>query len=198
MGRDRIVEAVAAEAARILADGGGMDVASARRKAAKRLGVVDRKGLPDNQRIQAALREYQSLFLSHRQPDALRRLREKAAQVMRALDAFSPRLAGAVLEGVADRHSPLEIHLFSDCCEEVLLALMGWHIHWSSEERLVRYPDGVRELRPLFRVRDDGVEVELLCFPSGELKNRPPLSPVDGRPLRRVRLAELEAAFHSL
>jgi len=50
----------------------------------------------------------------------------------------------------------------------------------------------VRAQRPLFRVLDDGVEVELLCFPAGELRNRPPLNPMDGRPMRRVRLAELE------
>lgn len=169
-----------------------MDIASARRKAAKRLGMEDRKCLPDNQQILAALREYQSLFLSHRQPSTLRCLRERAVRIMHALDVFSPRLAGAVLEGTADRHSPLEIHLFADRCEEILLELMGRHIPWSSEERLVLYPDGVRAQRPLFRVLDDGVEVELLCFPAGELRNRLPLNPMDGRPMRRARLAELE------
>lgn len=191
MNRERIIDAVAAEAARLLADSGG-DMDSARRKAAKRLGVSDRKALPDNRRIEAALRDYQALFLSHRQPTALRKLREKAVRVMRTLQSFSPRLSGPVLEGTADRHTPLEIHLFSDRCEDILLTLMGWHLPWRNDERLVAYPDGKRERRPLIRVHEGDTEVELLCFPLMELKNRAPINPLDSRPIRRMGLAELE------
>ncbi|OGT87827.1 MAG: hypothetical protein A2286_01460 [Gammaproteobacteria bacterium RIFOXYA12_FULL_61_12] len=192
MRKDKVSGAVAAEAARILAESGGLDFASARRKAAKRLGIGDRKSLPDNLCIEAALREYQALFLTHRQPEALRQSREWAARIMRTLHAFSPRLTGVVLDGSADWRSPLEIHLFADCCEDVLLELMGQHVRWNNEDRLVVYPDGAHERRPLFRIQHGDMEVELICFPSGELKNRIPLNPLDGRPMRRARLAELE------
>ena len=190
--KERVAESIAIEAARILAENGGGDLTHAKQKAAKRLGVDNRKHWPDNLQVEAALRDYQMLFQSDRQPQALERLREKALEVMRALSEFNPRLAGSVLEGIADVHSAVEIHLFSDFCEEVIMQLMERRLHWQNEERTFRYTDGNKERRPLYRVQDGEIELELICFPAVELKNRSPLSPLDGRPARRVRDTELE------
>ena len=190
--KERVADSIAVEAARILAENGGGDLNHAKHKAAKRLGVENRKNWPDNLQVEAALRDYQALFQSDSQPQALERLREKALEVMQALAEFNPRLTGAVLDGVADIHSAVEIHLFSDFCEEVMIQLMDRRLHWQSDDRTFRYADGNKERRPLYRVQDGDVEVELICFPAVELKNRPPLSPLDGRPVKRVRDTDLE------
>lgn len=187
----KISEAIAAEAARILAETGSTDIASARRKAAKRLGAANRRNLPDNRRIEEALREYQVLFQGDRQPLALSLLREKAVYAMQLLHRYSPRLVGPVLEGYADSNTPVEIHLFSERCEDVLIELMERLGHWVVDQRMFRYPDGKREIRPLYRIQDEEVEMELICFPVAELRNRAPLNPLDGRPMRRAGLSEI-------
>jgi len=180
------------EAARILADNGSTDIISARNKAAKRLGVTNRRHLPDGRRIESALKEYQALFKGEQQSQALSQLRAAAIRIMRGLHHFSPRLTGAVMEGYADFNTPLEIHLFTERCEDVLIVLMEKADHWRVDERFYRYPDGKRELRPLYRMQEGDVEVELSCFPELELRNRAPLSSVDGKPIRRIGLAEVE------
>ena len=47
---------IAHEAARMLAEDGGMDYGFAKRKAARQLGVPDTRQLPDNREIEEALR----------------------------------------------------------------------------------------------------------------------------------------------
>ena len=53
---------IAHAAARILAENGALDYGSAKRKAARQLGVPESGSLPDNQQVEDALRSYQSLF----------------------------------------------------------------------------------------------------------------------------------------
>ena len=55
--------ALAQEAARVMAEHGIRDFLAAKRKAAERLGVVDNSVLPKNTEIEAALAQYQRLFV---------------------------------------------------------------------------------------------------------------------------------------
>ena len=84
---------VAAETARLLAQGGG-DMATARRKAAERLGLRDPAFLPDADQIREALQAHHRLFSpGHLDPGRLRRQREAALAALDQLAVFEPRLA---------------------------------------------------------------------------------------------------------
>ncbi len=60
------------------------------------------------------MRAHQQLFEADEHASLLRHLRETAREAMRFFAQFEPRLVGAVLEGTADRHSAVCLHLFSD------------------------------------------------------------------------------------
>ena len=61
-------------AARLMAEDGVSDYATAKWKAARQAGLGDSNLLPDNSEIEAALREYQGLYQKDDQPARLRHL----------------------------------------------------------------------------------------------------------------------------
>lgn len=187
----RLRHLLAQSAARILSETGQRDFASALHKAATQHRVSDRRNLPDNSEIEAALQELQRLFHSDSQPQILQQLRQSALQAMELLTAFRPCLVGPVLNGTADQHSPIYLHLFADTAEEVLIALMERQIPFEQGERRVRYSNGTVESRPRFSFIAGEHEIQLTVFPTHE-RSRAPLSPVDGRPMQRAERAQLE------
>jgi hypothetical protein len=104
--------AIAAEAARLIADG-GLEYGQAKSKAARALGAR-RAEMPSNEEVEDALREHLLLFCGDTQPAELRALREVAAQWMARLATWRPHLAGAVWRGTATRHSAVHIDLYCD------------------------------------------------------------------------------------
>lgn len=110
---DAMKEEVAATAARMVVEE-GLEYGAAKRRAVKALGLSSRGGLPDNDQVEAAVREYISLFCADTQPDELHALREVAVQWMERLTRFRPYLAGAVWHGTATRLSDIYLQLFCD------------------------------------------------------------------------------------
>src|SRR5690606_12203627 len=179
---------LAVEAARLMAETGIRDFAQAKRKAAERLGIFEDASLPRNREIQDALLEHQRLFQGEIQPQALRERREAAAQAMHLLDRFEPRLVGPVLEGSADTHSAVALHVFSDDSQAVDWFLSEQGIPFDSGSRRYRAnPDTEIEV-PLVSFSADGIRFELSLFPMDGLRQSP-LDPIDGRPMKRASLA---------
>jgi hypothetical protein len=181
---------IAFEAARILADFGSNDYASARRKAAGRLGCRNRKHLPTNTEIEQALIEYQQLFHNGKQPIELRKLRVSALQAMEALQRFDPRLVGTVLRGSAHGDSRVQLHIFCDTPEQLVLQLMEMKIPWEEDERRLLYPDGSRKTHPAFNFQAGETGIELIWFPPEGLRT-PPLSSIDNQPESRATIRQL-------
>lgn len=115
---------IAHEAARMLANNESSDLQTAKRKAAARVGCKDQRFFPENADIDSALRDYLQLFKNKTQPEALRLQRQRAFEAMQQLREFSPRLKGAVLDGTADASSSIQLYLFAETVEELLLYLM--------------------------------------------------------------------------
>mgnify|MGYP001271644964 CR=1 FL=1 len=182
---------IAVEAARLIAEGGLRDYHEAKCKAARRLGVPDAAALPRNLEIEEALREHQRLFQADAQPRQLRRLREAAVEAMRFLARFEPRLVGPVLEGTADEHSGVRLHLFADDIREVLVFLDGHGIPYDEETRLLAL-DAAREIEvPALLLAADGIAVELMVFGHDGLHHAP-LDRVTRKPMRRAGRAAVE------
>src|ERR1700676_4913495 len=125
-------------AARMMAEDGVADYATAKWKAARQAGLSDANLLPDNQEIEAALREYQDLYQKEEQPAHLRRLREVAVEVMREFEDFRPALVGSVLSGTAGQFSDVNLQLFTDDSKLLTMFLLN---------RRYRFEEGSRKVR---------------------------------------------------
>ncbi|MFO1350923.1 MAG: hypothetical protein U1F68_09720 [Gammaproteobacteria bacterium] len=187
--RKRIL--LAQECAKILAEEGIKDYLLAKRKAAARLGLSTKTALPTNAEIEQALIEYQRLFKSSQQPLELHSLRMTALEAMRFLERFQPRLVGPVLTGTAAQYSEVNLHLFADTTEEIMIFLMDRCIRFESSQRRLRVSNGEYINFPVIVFSADGVTVDLTIFPQ-QFKHESPRSPVDGRPMQRANFVEVQ------
>jgi hypothetical protein len=182
---------VAQEAARLIQDHGLEDFRAAKDKAVERLGARSRRSLPTNREIELALAERQRIFRSDQHSLMLLRFRETAATVMRRLQEFQPRLVGAVLSGHATEHSPVDLHLFSDAAESVGEYLCSQGIVHQPMQRRYRLRRDSLMFFPGYRFYFSGIKIAATVFPERR-QGHAPLSPVDGRPMRRATLRQIE------
>ena len=189
---DHLRSAVAQEAARLMAEHGIQDYYVAKRKAAERYGVIDCAFLPKNTEIEAALLSYQRLFGGAQHEQTLKEQRRVALQAMRLLQKFEPRLVGSVLHGSATEHADIQLHLFSDNAEAVAMHLMDRRFEYEVFERRIRLTPERQILVPSIRFEMGGEAVEAFVFPLDGIRQAP-VSPIDGKPMRRAGMAEIEA-----
>lgn len=175
---------VAAEAARLLAQGGG-DPVSARRKAAARLGYDDPASLPSGEEIREALASHRRLFGGGGDDARLARLREAALDAMAHFDAFDPRLVGAVLDGSAGDDDAIELHLHADDPDAVARALLDRGAPATQRPRRLSLARGTSTEVPCWELRADGLPFALWVLPA-TCARQPPLDPLDGTPMRRA------------
>lgn len=175
----------------MMSEHGIRDYLAAKRKAADRFGVTDSAVLPKNTEIEAALVEYQRLFGGASHTESLHSQRRAALEAMRRLSLFEPRLVGPVLAGTATEHSGVQLHLFADSPESVALSLTDQGIrHEVTARRVKMNADRVLECPGVrFEIADQAIEATV--FPTDGIRQAP-VSPVDGRPMRRADVAELE------
>lgn len=163
--RDLMREQLAHQAAKLMAEDGITDHASAKRKAARQLGASDTQHMPSNQEIDDALHSYRSLYQADNHPDILRMLRQEALSAMRVLASFHPYLVGSVLSGTADEHSDINLVLFSDDAKAVLLFLLQQDIEFEDGEWKVRI-GGREESVPSYALTgESGVRIHIVVLP---------------------------------
>ncbi|MEM8815485.1 MAG: hypothetical protein AAGE85_06640 [Pseudomonadota bacterium] len=186
---DRARQMVAQEAARLIVEQGMRDYRAAKLKAAERLGLDNRGSLPGNAEIEQAVAEHHKLFGGEEHVEYLAAMRTIALSAMQVLAEFEPRLVGPVLNGTADDHSAVNIHVFADSPETVAFSLADSRIRYRSYERRLKSRRGQIETYAgfSFRHEDGAVEamVEATVFPFDGLRQAP-ISPIDGRPMRRA------------
>ncbi|HXQ63923.1 MAG TPA: hypothetical protein VN787_03645 [Steroidobacteraceae bacterium] len=189
---DDLRRALAQEAARLMFEHGVDDYGFAKRKAAERLGAGEYAVLPKNSEIDAALAEYQRLFAHDTHAGTLAEQRRAALDAMQLLEEFEPRLVGPVLSGTATPHQEISLHVFSDLAEAVSLRLLDGHIPYRvAEHRVKMNADRVLQCPAVqFRVCD--YPVDATVFPRDGIRQAP-LSPTDGRPMRRAAANEVRA-----
>jgi len=182
---------VAAEAARILATEGQHNYRAAKKKAADRIGVSARLGLPSNIEVNEALKRYQNLYGGSAHQDNLTQLRRTAAEAMQNLEEFNPRLVGSVLDGTANEYSRIALHVFADSIENVILFFLERGTAFGQEQRQIRWFDGDHRTVSLIVSELNGTVIELSIFERIHLRQAPP-GPIDGKPQHRAALAEVE------
>lgn len=182
---------IAVEAARLISESGVRDFAFAKRKAAVRLGINDDFALPKNSEVEAALREHQRLFHADDQPSTVRRLREIARTAMGFFAAFEPRLVGAVLDGSADTHSAVTLHLFSDDPDAPARFLVEKNIPYTEQDRRLRINRERADEFPVLQFEADETLIDLTIFDLDALRQAP-LDRITELPMRRATLASLD------
>ncbi len=189
---DALRRTLAVEAARLMAEHGIDDFGFAKRKAAERFGTFEGAVLPSNAEVEAALQEYQRLFEADSHGETLYVLRQTAITAMELLADFAPRLVGPVLTGTATRNTEVQLHLFAERTEAVTIRLLDTAIPHELVERRVKVRADEWVLTPAVRLTVDDIPVDALVF-GRDGQRQSPLSPTDGRPVRRASIDEVRA-----
>ncbi len=184
-------QALAREAARLIIEHGVGDYGLAKRKAAERLGATDRAVLPKNTEIEEAVAAHQRLFAPDAHASELAAMRRAALGAMRLLADFEPRLVGPLVSGTATAHQDITLHLFADTPESVAVRLLDRGIRHQFAERRVRVQRDGFQAYPAVRFPAGAHEVEAMIFPLDGIRQAP-LAPLDGRPMRRATMQEVE------
>ena len=163
---------IAAAAARLMAEDGIDDYALAKKKAARQLGADSTQALPTNEEVESELRIYQSIYQADEQEDRIRALRERALQVMQALEPYRPYLYGGVLNGTAGRYSAIELQLFTDDSKGVELYLLNRQIPYDTEDRRIGSGEHLHPIT-LLKLEWDGVPVSLAVHPGNDERVAP-------------------------
>lgn len=189
---------IAAEAARLMYEEDVKQYFTAKRMAAKRmLGRVGGKrlrhrprDLPSNGEIRDALLILAELAEGDKRTRRLFAMRIVALEAMRALLPFESRLIGSVSTGHIRRGSDIDLSVFTDDDEALERHLRG--LGWTFEtERVTILKFG--QIREYLHVHvADVFPVELTVYALRELRFRP-RSSTDGKPIRRIKIAALEA-----
>ena len=187
---DQMRQRLAQKTAQILLESGMRDFQAAKQKAAQQLGATDTKSLPNNYEIELALSEYQRIFRATSQPQYLAHLRQIAIEAMQFLECFNPRLVGSVLSGTADEHSVIRLHVFADTVESVGFYLQDNKIPNELGERRLKIATDQYQNYSTYEFTVDETRLELVVFLPKQ--KQIPLSPVDGKPMKRADLAEVE------
>jgi hypothetical protein len=189
---DRTRQLLAQEAARIIVDHGIRDYRQAKVKAAERLGFDMRGSLPGNAEIERAVSDHLQLFGREAHTDRLVLMRQVALSVMRLLEPFSPRLVGPVLEGTADEHSAVNLHVFADSAEAVAITLIDLGLGYRPYERRLKSRRDQVESFAGFQFEHELTVVEATVFPVDGIRQAP-ISPISGKPMRRADRRAVEA-----
>jgi hypothetical protein len=125
---------IAACAARLVVEE-GLEYGPAKRRALRELGLPTRTALPNNDELEAEVRDYIRLYCADTQPQELHALRVLALEWMEHMAAFRPHIGGAVWHGTATRLSDIYIQLFCDDPKSAEIALIDHHVDY--EPRMV-------------------------------------------------------------
>jgi hypothetical protein len=150
----------------------GLEYGPAKRRALKQLGLPARTALPDNDLVEAAVRDYIALFCADTQPAELAALRELALLWMQRMAEFRPFLGGAVWRGTATRLSDIYIQLFCDDPKSAEIALIEHQVDYEPRTVTGFTGDSVEALsiRSLCKPLQETVGVHLMVYDHDDLR----------------------------
>jgi hypothetical protein len=120
MSDNKLRQAIALEAARLMYERIETEYFTAKRKAAKRLcpkrggGGVKPEDLPSNAEIREQIQLFARIHEGDKRTQNLREMRLAALRMMRLLRPFRPRLIGSVMTGHVRKGSDIDLHVFCD------------------------------------------------------------------------------------
>jgi hypothetical protein len=192
MADERIRRQIALLAARLMYTRDESEYFTAKRKAARRLGVEYRfrpKDLPSNREIRDQIQALANLYEGEKRQENLCKMRVAALQMMRLLCAFRPKLIGSTYTGHIRKGSDIDIHVFSDHPSAVTTVLEDEHLPFTVErKRIIKH----NEERTFTHIHITGVfNFELTLYPLDKV-NYAFKSSITGKAIEKATIAELE------
>ena len=195
MADDRIRRQIAFLAAQLMYGRTESEYFTAKRKAAKQLGVEYRfrpGDLPSNREIRDQIQAMARMHEGPKRLETLRAMRLEALRLMRKLARFRPRLIGSVWTGHVRHGSDIDIHLFCDGLSLVTDTLDELALPYEVQrKRIVKY--GEERVFTHIHV-DDRFPFELTLYPEDKA-HYVFKSSITGQAIERASIAELEAAL---
>src|SRR5579862_6278376 len=136
----RIRRQIALLAARLMYERQESEYFTAKRKAARQLGVEYKYhpgDLPSNAEIRDQIQSLAQFYAGDQRNKDIRAMRVEALRMMRLLSAFHPRLIGSVLTGHVRKGSDIDLHVFSDHPSAVTTVLEDEQLAYSIEKKRV-------------------------------------------------------------
>jgi hypothetical protein len=165
---------------------------TAKRKAARQLGVEYRYhpgDLPSNAEIREQIAALAQLYEGDRRTDNLKAMRVDALRMMRLLDAFHPRLIGSTLTGHVRQGSDIDLHVFTNHNSAITTVLEDHRLPHQVERKRV-YKHQQERIFTHIHVADR-FNFELTVYAADQV-NYPFKSSITGRLIERASTAELE------
>jgi hypothetical protein len=168
---DSVQTEIAATAARLVVEE-GLEYGPAKRRAVKQMGLNARTGLPDNETLEDAVREYIEIFCADTQPVELAALRKLAVTWMERMQEFRPYLGGAVWHGTATRLSDIYVQLFCDDSKSAEMKLIEYNVDYTPRTVTGFHGESVEALSISSMSKELGepVGVHLLVYDHDDLR----------------------------
>ena len=188
----RIRRQIALLAARLMYERTESEYFTAKRKAARQLGVEYRfhpGDLPSNAEIREQILSLAQFYEGDSRRDNLRDMRVAARRVMRLLSCFKPKLIGSVLTGHVRKGSDIDVHIFSNHSSAVTAILDDERLPYRIERKRVRKNNEERVFTHIHISDDYGFELTLY---DADKSNYVFKSSITGGPIERATVPELE------
>lgn len=192
MADERIRRQVALLAARLMYERQESEYFTAKRKAARQLGVEYkyRPGdLPSNREIRDQIQALANVYEGSARADNLRSMRLEALRMMKRLAGFRPRLIGSVLTGHVRQGSDIDLHVFSNNLSSVTSVLDDENLPYTVERKRVRKHN---EERVFTHVHVRGRFTFELTLYDEDKASYAFKSSITGKAIERASIAELE------
>src|SRR5437588_3215292 len=191
MANDRLRQAIAFEAARLMYERTESEYYTAKRKAAKRLcrQSVKPADLPSNAEIREQIQVFARIHEGDKRTANLRDMRLDALRLMRLLRAFRPRLIGSVMTGHVRKGSDIDLHVFSDSAHLVTELLESEGIQYDLERKqIVKFAEA-RMFTHIHVYARFNFELTVYAEDKAHYVYK---SSITGKPIERASIRELE------
>lgn len=189
----RIRQQIALLAARLMYDRSESEYFTAKRKAARQLGLDYRfkpHDLPSNAEIRDQVQMLASLYEGDARTTNLRAMRLAALRMMRLLSQFRPRLIGSTLTGHTRQGSDIDVHVFAASESSVAAILEDHGYEFALEhKRVIKHNE--ERIFTHIHLTDGRFNFELTLYPPDKL-NYAFKSSITGKAIERASIAELE------
>jgi predicted nucleotidyltransferase/predicted HD phosphohydrolase len=188
----RIRRQIALLAARLMYDREESEYFTAKRKAARQLGVEYRfrpKDLPSNREIRDQIQSLAQFYEGDKRHENILQMRLCALRMMHLLSAFHPRLIGSVLTGHVRKGSDIDLHVFTNHISSITSMLDDHNLRYDVERKRVIKQN---EERIFTHVHvEDRFSFELTVYDEDKI-NYVFKSSITGKAIERASIAELE------
>jgi len=195
MNNDKLRQAIAFEAARLMYERVESEYFTAKRKAAKRLcrGTIKPQNLPSNAEIREQVQLFARLHEGEKRTQHLKEMRLEALHFMRLLRPFRPRLIGSVMTGHVRKGSDIDLHLFCDNPALITEMLDNEGHQFDLERKRVLKHGEERVFTHIHVFSRYNIELTVYAEDKAHYVFR---SSITGKGIERASIAELEELLH--